>query len=117
MEKFDDGEIIEGKVTGIEKYGVFLSFGKESSGLIHISELSNNFVKDTNEYAKINDVIKAKIIGKENQNHYKLSVKELEEGKNVFPNEEIIKKGFNSLMDNLDIWIDETINKIDKTTK
>ena len=46
---FNLGDIIEVTVTGIENYGIFVSVIDEYTGLIHISEIDNNFVKDINE--------------------------------------------------------------------
>ena len=44
------GNIIKGKVTGIENYGIFVQFENNYSGLIHISEVSEDFVRDINNY-------------------------------------------------------------------
>ncbi len=58
---FKVGDTIEGKVTGLEKYGIFLSF-EEYTGLIHISELSEHFVSDVSLYAKVGEIIPSVII-------------------------------------------------------
>ena len=50
MTKYKKGKIIRGTVTGIESYGVFVSCDEYYSGLIHISEVSNDFVRDINNY-------------------------------------------------------------------
>ena len=42
------GEIIEAEVTGIESYGIFVKVDKEYNGLIHISEIDNNYTKTYN---------------------------------------------------------------------
>ena len=46
MSKYENGKIVVGCVTGIENYGIFVSLDEYYSGLIHISEVSNKFVKD-----------------------------------------------------------------------
>ncbi len=56
------GTVVHGKVTRIEKFGVFLDFGAERPGLIHISELSNEYVKDIASVAKVGDEIEATIL-------------------------------------------------------
>jgi small subunit ribosomal protein S1 len=56
------GTVVHGKVTRIEKFGVFLDFGAERPGLIHISELSNEYVKDIASVAKVGDDIDAAIL-------------------------------------------------------
>ena len=78
MKKHVEGDIITGKVTGIEDYGIFLSFDNNKSGLIHISEISDSFVKNVNDYAKINDTLTVKILSIDEDGHYKLSIKELD---------------------------------------
>jgi predicted RNA-binding protein with RPS1 domain len=77
--KYKVGKIVEGTVTGIETYGAFVSFDEFYSGLIHISEISEGFVNDVNEFLTIGDIIKTRIIGiDEENNHLKLSIKEFE---------------------------------------
>ena len=61
MTQIKVGDIVTGKVTGIENYGIFVNFG-EYNGLIHISEISSNFVKDVHEFAKIGEEIKGKVL-------------------------------------------------------
>jgi len=56
------GTVVHGKVTRIEKFGVFLDFGAERPGLIHISELSNEYVKDIATVAKVGDEMDAAIM-------------------------------------------------------
>ena len=47
---FNLGDIIEVTVTGIENYGIFVSVNDEYTGLIHISEIDNNFVENLKKY-------------------------------------------------------------------
>lgn len=56
------GQIIEGKVTGITNFGVFISVGDNQSGLVHISEVSDGFVKDINDILSIGDDVKVKVL-------------------------------------------------------
>ena len=62
MTKYKKGSIIEGSVTGIENYGVFVNLDDYYSGLIHISEISHGFVKDVNNYVNLGDTIKVKVV-------------------------------------------------------
>ena len=69
------GDIVSGKVTGIEDYGIFLLIDDKTVGLIHISEISDYFVKNVNDYAKIDDEIKAEVIEiDEEKNQLKLII-------------------------------------------
>ena len=78
MEDFNVGSVVLGEVTGIESYGIFVKLNNGYSGLIHISEITEKFVKDVNNYAKIGEKIYVEI--KEidsNSNKCILSVKGL----------------------------------------
>jgi small subunit ribosomal protein S1 len=86
------GTVVHGKVSRIEKFGVFLDFGAERPGLIHISELSNEYVKDIASVAKVGDEISAAILEvdhKKKQVH--LSRKALEAKPQAQPKEVVVE--------------------------
>ena len=56
------GQTVEGKVTGIQPYGAFVSLDRYTSGLIHISEISDGYVRDINRFVKVGDTVTVKII-------------------------------------------------------
>ena len=56
------GDIIQGCVTDVKPYAIFMKFDDQTSGLLHISELSDGFIKDIDRYAAKGDIIKVKII-------------------------------------------------------
>ena len=120
MTKYKVGDIITGYVTGIEEYGIFLSFGDHCSGLIHISEISNSFVKNVSDYAEMNTKMNAMILGCDSDSHFKLSLKAIQQlDSKKKDNDRIVEtnNGFKTLSDNLNNWIDETIEEIDKNSK
>ena len=53
MKKYYPGNIVEGKVVGIKPYGVFIELEDNTIGLLHISEISDNYVEDINKVVKI----------------------------------------------------------------
>ena len=116
MEKYQVGEIITGTITGIEDYGIFLSFGNNSSGLIHISEISDKFIKDIHKYSRINDELSAQILSYEGNNHYKLSIKRMNhndsDSKLETPSE--TELGFSTLSSKLPEWIENKMEEIEK---
>ena len=57
MSKYKRGRIVSGTVTGIEKYGIFVSLDEFYNGLIHISEVSNEFVKNIYDVVNVGEVI------------------------------------------------------------
>lgn len=71
------GEIYEGKVTGIAKFGVFVSFEGGKSGLVHISEVANSFVSDVGEHVKNGQMIKVKVLSITEQGKINLSIKQV----------------------------------------
>lgn len=56
------GQIVDGKITGITNFGVFVDIGEGKSGLVHISEVARTYVNDINEHVKVNDEVKVKIL-------------------------------------------------------
>ena len=70
------GAIIEGKVTGIAKFGAFVALGEGKSGLVHISEVSTGFVNDINEHLKVGDDVKVKVVGINEKGQINLSIRQ-----------------------------------------
>ncbi|MBQ0110724.1 MAG: S1 RNA-binding domain-containing protein [Oscillospiraceae bacterium] len=69
------GDIVEGKVTGITGFGAFLIFGENQSGMVHISEVSREFVSDINTVLKVGDTVKAKVLQISDDGKISLSIK------------------------------------------
>lgn len=107
--EYIEGKIVKGHVTGIESYGIFMSFDEYYTGLIHISEISDNFVRNINDYVEIGETIKAKILEVDNINYQlKLSIKDINYRINNNKNVPIKETGtgFGILSDNLQKWLD-----------
>ena len=78
MAVYKVGKVIKVTVTGIMKYGAFVKVDDTYTGLIHISEMSNKFVKKITDLVTEGDIIFARIIDiDENNCHFKLSIKNL----------------------------------------
>jgi len=73
------GQILEGKVTGITKFGAFVELEEGTTGLVHISEVADSFVKDVNDFLKQNDKIKVKVIGISDDGKVSLSIRKTKE--------------------------------------
>ena len=113
--KYQVGNIVTGCVTGIEKYGVFVSLDNYYSGLVHISEISDSFVRNINDYVNIGETIKVKIIESNNNDfHVKLSIKNIDYRINRKKRAKIIEtsKGFSTLERMLDVWMREKNKKL-----
>lgn len=70
------GSIAEGLVTGIAKFGAFVELPDKSVGLVHISEVANEYVNDIHDYLKVQDKVKVKIISVDERGKIALSIKQ-----------------------------------------
>ena len=116
MAKYERGNIVKGTVTGIESYGVFLTFDDYYSGLIHISEISHGFVKNITDFVNIGDIIYVKILDvDEETSHLKLSIKDIPYKKGYHKKRKIRETsiGFKTLAYKLPKWIEENLKKME----
>lgn len=72
--QFEVGSIVEGKVTGITKFGAFVDLGEHHTGMVHISEIANSYVNDINDFLKEGQTVSVKILSMED-NKISLSIK------------------------------------------
>ena len=120
MSNYKIGDIVTCKVTGFEKYGIFVSVDHDFSGLIHISEISDAFVRDIMDYVSLDEVIYAKVLGYDGDHHkLKLSIKNFDYRFNSNQNTVIEENGngFSELQKALDKWIDIKEKEIEKIEK
>ena len=73
--EFGVGSILEGKVTGITKFGAFVSLPDGKSGLVHISEIAYSYVNEVSDFLKEGQQVKVKVIGIDQSNRINLSIK------------------------------------------
>ena len=114
--KYEIGEIVEGKITGIQAYGAFVALDDDTNGLIHISEISDGYVKDITRFIRVGDTVRVKIIDiDESTNQVRLSLKALHKKRahgrmGMFSHKATLpesKLGFLSIEKQLPIWIQE----------
>lgn len=72
------GEIFEGKITGITKFGAFVSLPDGKNGLVHISEIANTYVNDVHDHVNEGQTVKVKVIGINEAGKINLSIKKAE---------------------------------------
>lgn len=115
MKKYEKGKVVTGQVTGIEKYGIFVSLDEFYSGLIHISEISDGFVKNVNDYVKVGETIRAVVVDVDDDNyHLKLSIKNMNY-KTKRRNQQALEEtelGFLPLGEKLNGWIDSKLSEL-----
>ena len=117
MTKYKEGDVVKARITAIEKYGAFAAIDDEYSGLIHISEITEKFVRDITDFVEIGDIINVKILLIPHEhNQLRLSAKgvneELHKSKRKKIKETVF--GFYLLKTALPNWIEEKMEEINK---
>lgn len=117
--EYQVGDLIVGTVTNVKPFALFLSFSDNTNGMLHISELSDKYVRDVESFASIGDEIKVKILSIDDTNGFlRVSLKQVAESDryilknnkdNKFPH--IKESDFKDLEEKLPQWIEETIKK------
>ncbi|RYG74510.1 general stress protein 13 [Lentibacillus lipolyticus] len=117
-DKFEAGQVLQGKVTGIQPYGAFVALDEETQGLVHISEITHGFVKDVHDHLSIGDEVKVKILSVDTENNkVSLSIRATEEplkgnaksqNKAESSQSTDTSAGFNTLKDKLEEWMKQS---------
>lgn len=84
------GSVLEGVVTGITNFGAFIELPGGETGLVHISEIAEVYVKDVNDFLKTGDKVKVKVISVDPKGKIGLSMKKAK------PSHRSDKKKFNA---------------------
>jgi len=120
MDSFKIGDIVKVQVVGFQNYGIFVKSIDDESymGLIHISEVSNEFVRDISKVCSINDIIYAKVLDVDtNTKHIKLSIKacapRTRYRSSIYhgSKESEVKENFEPLQENLNEWIQQQLRE------
>ena len=119
MEKFEIGELVIGKVEAIRPYAVFMSFSDGRNGLLHISEISDAYIRDIERFASVGDEIKVKIIDIDAKNGFlRVSLKQVPEQEAYSTHQnskrdkvDVTSSEFKTLAEKLPGWIDEAYSK------
>lgn len=117
MQKYERGKVVTGCVTGIEKYGIFVGLDGFYSGLVHISEISSNFVRNIHDYVSIGETIRVRVMETDEENyHVKLSIRDLDYRINMRNRNDVMEVGggFSPLEKRLDGWISDKIKELSK---
>ena len=119
------GDILIGKVNQIRPYALFLTFENGQKGLLHISELSDNYIRDIEKYGTVGDDIKVKVLSIDQSNGFlRVSYKAIpveerynthDESKHSFA--QFDEADFHDLEEKLPEWINETLQKAKEEQK
>ena len=104
------GDIVEGVVTKVAKFGAFVDLEDGKSGLVHISEIADTFVKDINNHVKEGDKVKVKVLSIDEKGKIALSMKDAVEKKEE-PQDEKVDERFEDLLSK---FLKESNTKLDE---
>lgn len=126
----DVGKIVNGKVKSIAPFGAFVETEDGISGLVHISEVAANYVKDINEHLTVGQEVKVKILSVDEKGKVNLSIKKaVEREARTQPRQHIVKPNdtwtkpapgpmnFEDMLSKFKQESDEKIQKLDLTKK
>ena len=122
--KYQVGQLVIGKVYNVKPYALFMSFDDGVTGLLHISEISDSFIRDIEKYGSVGDEIKVKILSIDKDNGFlRVSYKQVpqEEMYSSHTNQRKVpttsEDEFLPLKEKLDSWIKEAYENIEKREK
>lgn len=81
MSSIEVGSIVEGVVTGITNFGAFIQLPTGETGLVHISEIADTYVKDVNDFLNKKDKVKVKVLSVTENGKIGLSIRKAQERK------------------------------------
>lgn len=102
------GEIVEGTVSDIMDYGAFVKLEDGKNGLIHISEVSKEYVEDIHKVLKTGDKVKAKVLSIDAKGKIALSIKKAMAPQRASKEETVKEKGPLSLEDMLSKFLKDS---------
>ncbi len=75
MNQIEIGSIVEGKVTGITKFGAFIALGEGKTGMVHVSEVAPTFVENIKDHLSVGQTVKVKVMNIAEDGKISLSIK------------------------------------------
>lgn len=121
------GQHIKVRVTGIQPYGAFVETPDNTEGLIHISEVMDDYVHNLKKLLTPGQIVKAKIISIDEAGKLNLSLRDNDYFKNYERKKvkrsvldeikETEKYGFQSLAERLPTWVEQSIKRIEDSSK
>lgn len=121
----EEGKVVEGVVASITSFGAFVQLPEGKTGLVHISEIADTYVKDIKNYINEKDKVKVKILSVDKDGKINLSIKQAQERKkNTRPleidwNNEARKGQVDSFEDRISKFLkdsDEKLQQLKKST-
>mgnify|MGYP003314032236 CR=1 FL=1 len=113
------GQFVIGKVKSVKPYALFLDFDGKTNGLLHISEISDSFIRDIEKFGRVGDELKVKVINIDSSNGFlRVSLKQVPKEESFSTHSEgktmpvATEEEFATLREKIPTWIKETLDKI-----
>lgn len=71
------GDIVEGRVTRVAEFGAFVELSEGETGLVHISQIAHEYVKNVRDFLNEGDIVQVMVLGRDAKGRLDLSIKEL----------------------------------------
>ena len=123
--RYEVGQLIIGEVTKVKPFALFMRFEDGVEGLLHISEISDSYIRDIERYGTTGDKLKVVVVSVDNTNGFlRVSLKKVPQeeafsthNNNVRKLPDCKKEDFKPLADHLDEWIQNTLEEAKKEEK
>lgn len=99
------GDIVKGRITSIKPYGAFVKIDNKVDGLVHISEISDKFVKNIEDFFSVGDEVNLEVLDVSRNNKVSLSYKTQNKYGRKKKENIVLTKGFEPLAEKLNEWI------------
>lgn len=105
------GDIVKGRITSIKPYGAFVKIDDSFDGLIHISEISEQFVRNIEDYFSVGDIVSLEVVSVSEDNKLSLSYKSQNKASRKKHEKVQLVQGFKPLAEKLDEWVKNYFEK------
>ncbi|MBN2876549.1 MAG: S1 RNA-binding domain-containing protein [Bacilli bacterium] len=105
------GDIVKGRITSIKPYGAFVKVGETQDGLIHISEISDEYVRNIEDFISVGDVVSLEVLDVADDQKLSLSYKTQNKNGRKKREKVTLTLGFKPLAEQLEVWIQEYSKK------
>lgn len=113
-------DLVIGEVINVKPFAAFLSFGDGVEGLLHISEISDAFIRDIEKYVSVGDKLKVKVLSIDPNNGFlRVSLKQVPQGESYSTHingknkvVEVKAADFDKLKEKLPQWIEQTLQRM-----
>jgi S1 RNA binding domain protein len=111
------GAIIEGVVTGITHFGAFVLLPEGETGLVHISEVADTYVKDINQHLQKKDRVKVKVLSIDGKGKIGLSIKQASSNGHAHHSKKVSRMSFEDKLTKFLKESDERLQDLRRNTE